>query len=120
MPIGPKRRDSFDSMMQYTYLPRLAVTPLSTALSTERGSALSPLRRSGRLTARGAGRARVPPFGRGAGLADRGTGFFWPDLGGAALRSRAPRPLLPDAFRIFPLRRGFLLVVVSRMRRISF
>src|SRR5213593_2734990 len=104
MPIGPKRSGSLDSMMQYTYLPRLAVTPPLTA-----GAACAPCpvfsetRRSVRplpLEAGRAARAPAPPFGRGAVFADRFPGFLRRALIGTPLRPRSDRGALPDAFRI--------------------
>src|SRR5437762_7150143 len=74
MPIGPKRSGSADSMMQYTYLPRLA-----TALSgmTERPwTIFSDARRAGSaLAARVSRAAGLDVFGEPFGL----SGDFAPE-----------------------------------------
>src|SRR6476659_6220244 len=94
MPIGPKRSGSAASMMQYTYLPRLAlalasaagiVRPACTVFSDVR---LSTLPRAAGLAG---AFATAPPFGfQFAARPCRTATAFLPTFGGGADRERPP------------------------------
>src|SRR5262245_16704816 len=112
MPIGPNRSRSPDSMMQYTYLPRLAPAAVSvTTLERPPCTTRSAARRSGVRPAFGVAFAATGgPFGRAdfavsrASLADVLPVFFTPAFaafgGGTDSRARAFFRALVDALDI--------------------
>src|SRR5689334_17845439 len=113
MPIGPKRRGSPDSMMQYTYFPRLAARLISARrpACTTRSDAR---RSTGRADLASAFGAPADPFGL-AGFAVRvDPAFFVPLFGvlrGAwrPVRARPPFWPLVDALGIFAAPAGLLV-----------
>src|SRR6266852_932587 len=86
MPIGPKRSPSVDSMMQYTYLPRLVLEAASApAVVRLPCRTFSAARRSGALRADGFA-ACTGPLAFGAGLA---AGFLAALRAGTGARDRS-------------------------------